>query len=249
MNCQVEDNKKISWWAVTKTTIKVLFLLFVAAMLIWVYICGRYQKGTSAMRSYVFTEEAAALYKEKGSLTVYDYDAYIKKEEGKELTEKFVFIDNIMYTEELSQFQFMLRYNVLSEPTKDCFRMAGEDDPFYFVLKDDRGNYYGEYEYFTDSALMYDYYRVIFTGIDMSSVKELKVNIYCKNGEKVALHKYADSCIVWQSEAPKSVHTLSGGEKKSADSPRELLSYKVDIPYNSRVPELFKFMFKIFLIL
>ncbi len=203
-------------------TVKWIFIAIVCFMIAWVALCGIFQKGTSVMKKYVFTENTAKVYAEKGELAVWDLMAY-----NVSSLDKVFYIENIMYTEETKEFQFMLRYNKYNETAKEILEACEDgEEPFAFAIKDNKGKTYTEYEYFTDSALMYGYYRIIFSDVDTATPTEMSVKIY-KNSDEIDSHKAIDSCILWYSDGYREKHKLSPSEKKNVMDSDDLTLFSV----------------------
>ena len=181
------------------------------------------------MKNYLWTEETAQIYKEKGSLDIWKLADYNKPNEGVGLTEKLFFIDNLTYTTETSEFQFMLRYNIFNDEIKKLIDKGNPDNPFVFVLKDNKGNTYTEYKYVKDSALIYGYYRVVFSNVDTKEASELSVYIYSNSGEAINRTSFIDICIVWYTDGYKEKYKLSRSEKNSIDKDSEINSFTTPI--------------------
>ncbi len=208
MDANTEEVKKKT--SVLKVVVKILRIGFVVGLLLiigWMLLRGHYQNGTEGMKRYHFTEEAAALY-EEGTLTV----EKLAEINDKDLDRAF-YIGNVHYTKELSQFQFMIRYNKYNESIASVIAERGLHC-FSFVLMDDKGNCYTEYEYITDSKLMYGYYRIAFTGVDLTEAIELKVYVFVE-GEEVSRDDAINNCVVWYSDIYREEYELSRAEKKS----------------------------------
>ena len=187
--------------------IKWVFLVGLVLMLGWMSLRACYQNGTAKIKRYLFTEEAAQLY-EEGTLRVKRLGEY-----NDATLKRAFYIGSIYYTEELGQFQFNIRFNRFHEKVKDMVDELG-DDAFSFVLEDNLGNRYLTYEYVTDKALMYRYYRVCFSGIDVSEAETLKVYIYAR-GEAVAFGDALDVCTVWDYEGTSEAYHFGSAEKKA----------------------------------
>ncbi len=213
--------------------IKWAFIVFVVLMIGWLTVRGVYQNGTRRMKRYLFTEEARERYQNGESLTIYKLTDF-----NDNSLDRIFYIGNIRYTEELGQFQFMLRFNKNSVGLKEDG--LGEGNGFLFVLEDDVGNRYTEYQYITDSALMYRYYRIVFSHIDVSAATKLTVSVYRDTGGEVKAGSEIDRCTVWYSDGARAPHKLSGSEKKAAKSDAGLLSASVTLTRGgdeSREPE------------
>lgn len=188
--------------------IKWAFIVGLVIMIGWMMLRGAYQKGTAKMKRYYFTEEAAALY-EAGQLEVEKLLDYNDNTLGRAF-----YIGNVHYTAGISQFQFMIRYNKFNELISDTVAEHGLHC-FTFALVDNNGKNYTEYEYITDQALMYGYYRLSFSGVDLSAATELRLYAFLDSGEAVSLSDAINSCIVWYSDGYKEDYDLSRAEKKS----------------------------------
>jgi len=188
--------------------IKWAFIVGLIIMIGWMMLRGAYQKGTAKMKRYYFTEDAAALY-EADQLEVEKLLDFNDNTLGRTF-----YIGNIHYTAGISQFQFMLRYNKFNELIASTVAEHGLHC-FTFALVDNNGKTYTEYEYITDHALMYGYYRVAFSGVDLSEATELKVYVFFDSGEAVSLSDAINSCVVWYSDGYKEDYDLSRAEKKS----------------------------------
>ena len=184
------------------------FIVGLVIMIGWMMLRGFYQKGTAKMKQYYFTEEAAALYEAEG-LRVEKLLDFNDNTLGRAF-----YIGNIHYTAGISQFQFMIRYNKFNEQIDTLVAERGLHC-FTFVLADNKGNTYTEYEYMTDSRLMYGYYRVSFSGVDLTEATELKVYVFDDSGEAVTMADALESCVVWYSDGYKEDYDLSRAEKKS----------------------------------
>ena len=195
--------------------IKWCFIVFVVLMIGWVLLRGFLQDGTSKMKKYVWTEEAKLLYEDKGSFSVWELTEF-----NDSSLDRIFYIGSLYYTEELSQFQFMLRFNENNASVKEIEAPEGEEERFLFVLADDKGNRYAEYEYITDSAMMYGYYRIVFSDVDLTEATELNVYVYRNTGEEFDFHSYIDRCTVWYNDGYKSKYKLSSSEKR-ADKPTD----------------------------
>lgn len=202
--------------AILGKIIKWAFIVFMVLILLWFGICGVLQRGTSRVKGYIYTEKSAS----QADLTVYDLLAYNEAAmKDMELTEKLFFTDNVTLTEEPSQIQVMLRYNLFKEQIKE---MTSDGKGFTFVLKDDCGNSYNTCFAVTDSKLIYGYYRVIFEDIDLSKAEKLSLYIYADNDSN--LPELADICTVWYKDGPMEKHKLTNAEKKTADKTTELVT-------------------------
>ena len=207
---------------------KVLRIGFIVGLLLiigWLLLRGHYQNGTPKMKQYYFTEEAAALY-EEGSLSV----KRLPEINDKTLDRAF-YIGNVHYTEEISQFQFMLRYNRNNRTVSSLIAERGLHS-FTFALIDDRGNSYTEYEYITDSKMMYGYYRLTFTGVDLSQSKEWRVYVFPQGEEPVDKTDAINSCVVWYGGGYWEDYDLSRAEKQGERPRADLQKGSVTLKEN-----------------
>ena len=186
--------------------IKYVFLSAVAIMIVWLSIRSCYQDGTPKMKKYMWTENAVEMSK-NGTLTVKRLTEY----QDPKLSTLF-FISRIYYTEEIDQLQFMIRYNTLNQEYKDMLDENGKAS-FVFELTDGEGTHYTRYQYITDSALMYKYYRIAFEDVDLSYVSKLNVKIYLVTDIGDI---YVGSCIVWEEDVPMQDH--DPGKENKANS-------------------------------
>lgn len=188
--------------------VKAVFVLAVVVMMGWLALRGCYQEGTGKVKRYLFTETATALYETDG-LTIQKLTAYNDNTLGRAF-----YIGHVTYTEELGQFQFMLRYNRHNETVKTHIEENGLHS-FAFILVDNLGNRYTDYCYVTDEALMYGYYRLVFDGVDTAPITGLNVYIY-EAGEEIDFDDRIESCAVWYSDGPTEEYKLSSVEKRAA---------------------------------
>lgn len=191
--------------------LKWTFLIGLLLVIGWLSLRACYQEGTTKVKRYLWTEEAATLY-EAGELTVMQIP-----EINEVSTERAFYLLRPYYTPALGQFQFTLRCNEYNELVREILKEGGIDS-FTFVLADDEGNRYTAYEYITDSALMYRFYRIAFSGVDLTTAKELRVYIYPKGGE-VAFEDALENCKVWNYENATREYSLTKAEKKAAKKP------------------------------
>ena len=183
--------------------IKYLFLLAIVLMIGWLSLRSCYQDGTDKMKKYMWTEKAVET-KKNGPLTVKRLTEY----QDPELSTLF-FIGKIYYTEEIGQLQFMVRYNTLNQDYKDMLDENGNAE-FVFELTDDEGTHYTKYQYITDSALMYKYFRIAFEDVDLTYLSKLHLKIYLVTDDEDV---HVGSCIVWEKDVPAKDHDPGKGNK------------------------------------
>ena len=186
--------------------IKYGFLAVLAIMIAWLSLRSCYQDGTAKMKKYMWTEKAVEAGK-NGELTVKRLTEY----QDPKLSSLF-FISRIYHTEEIGQLQFMIRYNTLNQDYKDMLDDDGKAE-FVFELTDNEGTHYTKYQYITDSALMYKYFRIAFEDVELSYLSQLHLKIYLvtDNGDV-----HVGSCIVWEKDVP--VRDYDPGKASAAHS-------------------------------
>ncbi len=206
------------------------FIIGLLLMIGWMMLRGHYQKGTPLMKQYYFTEETASLYRE-GGLTVKRLLSYNDSTLGRAF-----YIDNVHFTEENSQFQFMLRYNKYNSAVSSIILDQGLHS-FTFVLKDDKGNVYTDYEYITDSRMMYGYYRLSFAHVDLTEATELSVYVFADTGAPVSFDKAINSCVVWYSDGYQEDYDLTRAEMKRPKPVEGLMTGSVTVAGTDGNPE------------
>ena len=189
-------------------TVRWLFLIGLAVMLGWFMLRAHYQNGTPLMKRYLFTAEAADRY-QAGELEVQELLAY-----NEASADRSFYIGNLRYTEALSQFQFMIRFNRYSAGISSWISEHGKHS-FTFVLADDQGNRYPAYQFLTDGKMMYGYYRLVFSGVDTREATVLKVYIFPDDGQEHELSEALENCIVWYSDGVSGPYQFSASEKRA----------------------------------
>lgn len=187
--------------------LKYLFLTAIVLMIGWLSLRSCYQDGTNKMKKYMWTEKAVETNK-NGTLTVKRLTEY----QDPELSTLF-FIGKIYYTQEIGQLQFMIRYNTLNQDYKDMLDEDGNAE-FVFELTDDEGTHYTKYQYITDSALMYKYFRIAFEDVDITYLSKLHLKIYLVTEEEDV---HVGSCIVWEKDVPMKDHDPGKGNKPNSE--------------------------------
>ena len=230
-----EIEKKHGVFHIVGKVIKYVFFAAVLAMVVWLLLRSCWQSGTSLMKDYLWTDEAAQRFGRQ-KMTVNEYLDY-----NDNSTDRVFYIGNVRYTKELGQFQFMLRYNEkfilrsdkLSEKADKYSETDGQNERFCFVLCDNKGNKYTEYEYVTDSKSMYNFYKVAFSGVDVEDITSLTVRIYCVTGDEISYSDVFDTCTVWYSDGPVIKSGLSDDEKKAVKPTEKLKHYSVKLKPDS----------------
>ncbi len=144
--------------------------VFVIALLLWRMFSTR---DTKFSKAFIWNESAIDAYNSNSS----DFIAYeCKKSDNITRSGRFT-TSNVYFVPMINQIQFTVRYNnsTLKALAKDYELSAiptGEN--FIFVLEDNLGNIYTEYEYTVDAKNLYNYRKVIFDGIDTNASKVTK---------------------------------------------------------------------------
>ncbi len=91
-------------------------------------------------------------------------------------------VSNIAVSKAAGEVQLTVRYNsrstvnTLMEKYSLTERPTGE--VFVYALSDDKGNVYTDYVFASKSRPLYEFRRVIFTGVDLAEVKRLNLDVY-----------------------------------------------------------------------
>ncbi len=94
-------------------------------------------------------------------------------------------VSNVAMSESAGEVQLTVRYNsrstvnVLMEKYELTERPDGE--LFVYILADDNGNVYTDYTFAAASRPLYEFRRVIFTGVDLTDVDKLYLRVYYIN--------------------------------------------------------------------
>ena len=183
------------WLKILGNIIKWTFITICAAVISWLVLRAVWQKGPKSIRRYYMTE-ASYRELEDGKLTVKRLSEFNSNELG-----KLFYISDVFYTEETSQLQFTLRYNIYGEraggllPDKMSFYLIGDDRRFDGVTADYK------------KTAMYYHYKVVIENIDFDGVENFDV-IISHNGEDI------DSCRAYINGTAEENHKLSAKEKK-----------------------------------
>ncbi|MBQ8697015.1 MAG: hypothetical protein IJ519_04775 [Clostridia bacterium] len=119
-------------------------------------------------------------------------DSYVIKETGEQVVRNNMTADayfsfsDVCYAPKADQLQLTLRYNVstLEHVKKDLeLEELREGEPFIYRLVDDEERVYGEYAYTAAQKDFlgkprYEYRRLLFSGVDVSEVKTLTLQVY-----------------------------------------------------------------------
>ena len=211
----------------TKTLVYVLVFGVVAALIFRVYTI---QEPDMASQ-FIWNEKGIEAYNKYKDFTVFgqkmqsymwtDPDTGESKEierdsfnGGEEIGDQTMSISNIRFVKRLGQLQVTFRWNqnaeknLLSDFNIDTLP-SGE--LFRFTLTDEKGNMYGDVSYTSGSRYIYEYRRLVFDGIDFTTVNELYLNVYFSGHpsltsyeELIVYDRYIESYEI-EVEAPKGV--------------------------------------------
>lgn len=160
-----------------KYIIYAIVLIYISLLCLRVLSSG----DTKIAKRFVWTSEAISAYEE-------DPDSFIVKainipefysEDGGEF-----YISNARFVESIGQFQASIRYNnsaIKNYMKKYDLENEPDGEIFVFTVSDNLGNIYKDYEYVKDSKNVLNYRRVVFSGINMTNVSTLTLNIYYIN--------------------------------------------------------------------
>ncbi len=111
------------------------------------------------------------------------YIEYVKAYEERYFTDDGYFsVSEGRYVPECDQWQFTIRYNksTLEALSKERGEeMSVDDDHFTFALFASDGTVYRDFLYKKHTEGRHIYYRLIFDGVDISNVDDIKIMIYC----------------------------------------------------------------------
>lgn len=198
-------------------------LLLAIYLLFFWRMCTR--GDTELVKSYCWTDAARAAYNENGkALTVYQLDP--KSEIGEATTKKknrFSFaISSVYLTPAADQLQFTLRYNdslltrLQAEYDLDA---PPEGEAFVFVLADNTGAIYTEYQYLADERNVNNYRRLVFDGLSFEDgITEYFVSVYYTGHVEYA--KPLLTLSVWQAGTELTPYTDHGEPVWTALRPR-----------------------------
>lgn len=119
------------------------------------------------------------------------YIEYIKAYDERYFTNDGYFsVSEARYVAPCDQWQFTIRYNHSTLEALSKERGEGmplDEDHFTFALFASDGTVYRDFSYKKLTEGRYTYYRVIFDGVEISTVDDIKIMIYCiddiENGE------------------------------------------------------------------
>lgn len=177
-----------------------------------------------------------ALESDPQNFAIYKHElgSYVDVDTGKDVIRNkmtadayFSFSDGC-YTPAAKQFQLTVRYNV-STVDFVSHRLgafdASRDEPFLFALVDDAGNRFCDYSYTTYAKSFlgkerYQYRRLLFEGIDVSTTQTLTLEVYPHGSEQeyYAGDKEAriDEIVVYDA----GFERVTGRQELSFDTPQ-----------------------------
>ena len=140
---------------------------------------------TEIAKTYCWTDASRIAYAEAGNtITIYQIDPISGIGEGttkKKNTFQFA-ISSVYLTPAIDQLQFTMRYNdsmlkrLQAEYDLDA---PPEGEAFVFVLADNLGNVYTEYQYIADERNVNNYRRLVFEGLSFEDdITEYFVSVY-----------------------------------------------------------------------
>lgn len=150
-----------------------------------------------SMKEFIWTSPSIEAYTENPS----EFEAfYYKHPDNLSKDGKFA-ASYIYFVPKTGQFQITVRYNnstlkYLAEDYKLGEKPQGE--VFVYVLTDNLGNTYTDYEYFSDTKNIYNYQRLVFNGIDLNATKTVEEDekLVTKKFETLTLTVYYKDDVV-----------------------------------------------------
>ena len=161
-----------------KKIVRIIFYLFFAALILIIIIRSSMMKPTAKMRRFLWNENSIEAYNTYGD----ELKVYTLFEYNSSTSENIFTISDIRYIENISQFQFTLRWNnntVANLMALDGIEAPNDgSEPFLFAIGDNNGKVYTDYEYTSDLRYNYSFRRIVFDGIDLKDVQSLSVLAY-----------------------------------------------------------------------
>ena len=91
-------------------------------------------------------------------------------------------ISNVALSKSAHEVQLTVRYNSRSTINTLMEKYALSEHPlgevFVYILSDDKGNVYTDYLFSAKSRPLYEFRRVVFTGVDLTDVETLYLDVY-----------------------------------------------------------------------
>lgn len=217
-----------------KKIIRFIFKLIAAIIIVgtFVLILGRsaLMKVPKAYTGFTWTDTAVKAY-ESGELDVLLHTPYESYDDDGAFN-----ISNVAVSRATGEVQLTVRYNSRSTINELMNRYALTERPsgevFVYILSDDAGNTYTDYVFAAASRPLYEFRRVIFTGVDLSG-------IYLTEEEQayVKAHAADETAELPEPETTTLYLDIYYGEDVS-DDPLMSYSYVLyDYDYGSDMPE------------
>lgn len=181
----MEDMDYYEWEASKKrfSPSKIIKFIFRAIVLTIIFgtfavILGRIQlmKIPKALTGVTSTEEILQTLEDNTFDAVYQQTAKSFDEKG------WYHISDVILSDAAGQVQLTVRYNSRSTINTLMEKYSLTDRPsgevFVYILSDDRGNVYTDYVFAAKSRPLYEFRRVIFSGVDLSDVGTLTLDVY-----------------------------------------------------------------------
>ena len=162
---------------IVERSLSVGFVVFVFAVIGFMCLRLILSKPPADMRTVVWTESAIAAYQSaEGGLKITKYPSTDSFSEN-----NMYAISQITYTEAIGQFQATVRYNhrALDYIKSDTgLAELPEGEIFVFLLRDNHGAVYSDYQYTSTDKSGYGYRHVVFDGVSMDDVTTLSLEVY-----------------------------------------------------------------------
>lgn len=160
--------------------IKFIFKLIAGIIIVgtFVLLIGRIQlmKLPSAYTGITLTDGIAATVSD-GSFDAIHHEPYENFDE-----DGYYHISNVILSKAASEVQFTVRYNSRSTintlMTKYALAERPKGEVFIYILSDNEGNTYTSYVFAAASRPLYEFRRVVFTGVDLTNADTLYLDVY-----------------------------------------------------------------------
>lgn len=158
---------------------RVLFVGFVFFLIALMVVRLISSKPPASMKKMIWNDTARAAYAEMGDdfkvERILSSDSFSK--------DSMFSVDMITYAESIGQLQFTVRYNdrvlrYLEQDYPGATEATKGTETYVFVLKDNLGNVYTDYEYVSDARSGYTYRHLIFDNVTIEDVTEIKLHVY-----------------------------------------------------------------------
>lgn len=159
--------------------LKSIGLLLIAA--VYVMLIGRMllARPVGVMKTYLWTDKSAEYYNASP-------DTFKPmKQQLEEIIDDdgYYHISKLAYIEDIGEFQITVRYNNSTLERLDEYYSDRVDagECFVFTLTDDSGKLYDTYKYASSENFIYNFRRLVFENVDISSADKLYLNIFYSN--------------------------------------------------------------------